>query len=84
MCDHVKVKGTAITHALPVHTVGILREKKGLGVEREKHWCSFLKVSITCCTLLLPCFGAALPSFHFAATCAAFFPFAASCAALTP
>ncbi|GKV36840.1 hypothetical protein SLEP1_g44930 [Rubroshorea leprosula] len=29
-------------------------------------------------------FGEALPSFHFAATCAAFFPFAASCAALTP
>ncbi|GKV46245.1 hypothetical protein SLEP1_g53244 [Rubroshorea leprosula] len=40
--------------------------------------------SIVCCTLLLPCFGAALPSFHFAATCAAFFPFAASCATLTP
>ncbi|GLT34443.1 hypothetical protein SLA2020_089550 [Shorea laevis] len=40
--------------------------------------------SIACCTLLLPCFGAALPSFHFAATRAVFFPFAASCAALTP
>ncbi|GKV44295.1 hypothetical protein SLEP1_g51487 [Rubroshorea leprosula] len=27
--------------------------------------------SLAFCTLLLPCFGAALPSFHFAATCAA-------------
>ncbi|GKU97021.1 hypothetical protein SLEP1_g10204 [Rubroshorea leprosula] len=33
--------------------------------------------SIVCCTLLLPCFGAALPSFHFATTCANLFPFGA-------
>ncbi|GKV52495.1 hypothetical protein SLEP1_g59071 [Rubroshorea leprosula] len=39
----------------------------------------FLSFAATC---VAPC--GSLPSFHFVATCAAFFPFTASCAALTP
>ncbi|GKV51830.1 hypothetical protein SLEP1_g58454 [Rubroshorea leprosula] len=84
--EELKKKG--VEFDLLKKVVGCFSGKKGgmrgLGGEGETPVELPHLVSLACCTLLPPCFGAALLSFPFAATCAAFFSFAASCAAFTP